>query len=280
MLGAHVSTAGGLSRAPENGRAIAAEAIQVFTRNQVQWKGRPIGKREAAAFRAALAPSGIRVVLSHGSYLVNLASPVPSLLRRSRAAFLAEMRRCHALGIRYLVFHPGAHMGAGEKAGLATVAESLDHALEQGADLDVMPLVEVTAGQGSSLGHRFEHLSEILARLRKPERVGVCLDTCHLYAAGYDIVTSRGYDRTLADLDDRVGLHRVRAMHLNDAKLGLGSRRDRHASIGEGHLGLATFRRVVRDPRLRGIPKVLETPGPLSRWEAELRLLRTLRGRA
>jgi deoxyribonuclease-4 len=277
MLGAHVSTAGGLARAPENGRAIAAEAIQVFTRNQVQWKGRPVGKREAAAFRAALATSGIRVVLSHGSYLVNLASPVRALLHRSRAAFLAEMRRCHALGIPHLIFHPGAHMGAGEEAGLATIAQSLDHVLERGAALDVMPLLEVTAGQGSTLGHRFEHLAEILARLRRPERVGVCLDTCHLYAAGYDIATPRGYDRTLAELDRHVGLRKVRAMHLNDAKLGLGSRRDRHESIGRGHLGLATFRRVVRDPRFREVPKVLETPGPLARWEAELRLLRRLR---
>jgi deoxyribonuclease-4 len=278
VLGAHVSTAGGLARAPENGRAIAAEAIQVFTRNQLQWNGRPVGKREAASFREALAGSGVAVVLSHGSYLVNLASPNRALLRRSRAAFRAEMRRCHALGIRYLVFHPGAHMGAGETAGLAAVAASLDDALAWGADLDVMPLLEVTAGQGSCLGHRFEHLAEILARVRRPDRIGVCLDTCHLFAAGYDLTTPRGYEHAFTELDRHVGLHKVRAVHLNDAKLGLNSRRDLHESIGRGRLGLATFRRLLRDERLRGVPKVLETPGPLPRWAAELRLLRKLRG--
>jgi deoxyribonuclease-4 len=277
MLGAHVPTAGGLFRAPENAKTIAAEAIQVFTRSQLRWKGRPIGKREAASFRAALASSGVKTVLAHGSYLVNLGSPVPAALRRSRAAFLADMARCHALGIRYLVFHPGAHMGAGEKAGLAAIARSLDHVLERGEALDVMPLLEVTAGQGSCLGHRFEHLTEILGAVRHPDRLGVCLDTCHLYAAGYDVATPDGYEQTLDELERRVGLARVRAIHLNDAKLGLGSRRDRHASIGKGELGLDTFRRVVRDPRLAGVPKVLETPGPIARWNEELRLLRRLR---
>jgi len=277
MLGAHVPVAGGLHRAPENGRTIAAEAIQVFTRSQLQWKARPVGKREAASFRAALASSGVKSVLAHGSYLVNLGSPFPAATRRSRAAFLADMARCHALGIRYLVFHPGAHMGAGEKAGLAAIARSLDHVLARGKALDVMPLLEVTAGQGSCVGHRFEHIAEILGALRDPDRVGVCLDTCHLYAAGYDVATPDGYEKTLEELERRVGLARVRAIHLNDAKLGLGSRRDRHASIGKGELGLDTFRRIVRDPRLRGIPKVLETPGPLARWDEELRLLRHLR---
>jgi deoxyribonuclease IV len=277
MLGAHVSTAGGLARAPESGRFLAAEAIQVFTRNKVQWRGRPVGKREAASFHTAVASSGVRAVLAHGSYLVNLGSPFPAALRRSRAAFLADMVRCHALRIPYLVFHPGAHMGAGERTGLATVARSLDHLLERGAALDVMPLLEVTAGQGSCLGHRFEHLAEILGQLRQPERVGVCLDTCHLYAAGYDIATPRGYEAMLVELDRHIGLGRVRAVHLNDSKLGLGSRRDRHESIGRGHLGLDTFRRVVRDPRLLSVPKVLETPGPISRWKSELRVLRRLR---
>jgi len=279
MLGAHVPTAGGLARAPENGRAIGARAIQIFTRNQLQWAGRPLGKKEAAEFRAAVAASGVRVVLSHGSYLVNLASPHGPSLRRSRAAFRNEMRRCHLLGIPYLVFHPGAHLGAGEAVGLANVARSLDQVLERPA-YDVMPLVEVTAGQGSCIGHRFAHLAEILDRVKSPERVGFCLDTCHLYAAGYDITTPRGYEQAFAELEKRVGLGRVRAFHLNDAKQGLGSRLDRHQSIGKGHLGLATFRRLLRDPRFRGVPMVLETPGPLARWKAELRLLRSLRGRA
>ena len=279
MLGAHVSTAGGLHNAPERGREIAAEAIQVFTRNQVQWAARPVSRREAAAFRAAVERNRIRVVLSHGSYLVNLATPDRVAYQRSRAAFLAEMRRCHALGIPYLVFHPGAHMGAGEEAGLRRVAESLNHALDRGRDLAVMPLLEVTAGQGSSVGHSFEHLARILAQLETPLRVGVCLDTCHLLAAGYDIATSRGYARTMEDLERTVGLSRVKAFHLNDAKKGLGSRLDRHESIGRGFLGAATFRRLLRDRRFRGVPMVLETPGGLPRWKKELALLRRLRGR-
>jgi deoxyribonuclease-4 len=279
MLGAHVPTAGGLARAPENGRTIGASAIQIFTRNQRQWAGRPLGGKEAAEFRGAVAASGVRIVLSHGSYLVNLASPHGPALRRSRAAFRNEMRRCHRLGIPYLVVHPGAHMGAGERVGLQNVARSLDQVLEPRA-YDVMPLLEVTAGQGSSLGHRFEQLAEILDRVKSPEGLGFCLDTCHLYAAGYDIATPRGYETVFAELDEHVGLHRVRAFHLNDAKQGLGSRLDRHQSIGKGHLGLSTFRRLLRDPRFRGLPMVLETPGPLDRWKAELRLLRSLRRRA
>ena len=279
MLGAHVPTAGGLHLAPERGRAIAAEAIQVFTRNQVQWAARAVGGREAAAFRKAVAANGIRAVLAHGSYLVNLGTPDRGARRKSRDAFVGEMRRCHALGIPRLVFHPGAHMGAGEEAGLRLVAESLNHALDCGRDLAVTPLLEVTAGQGSYLGHRFEHLAAILDRLESPGRVGVCLDTCHLLAAGYDIATPRGYARTMGELDRVVGLGRVGAFHLNDSMKGLGSRLDRHAPIGRGFLGTATFRRLLRDPRFRGVPMVLETPGPLDRWKRELALLRRLQGR-
>ena len=279
LLGAHVPTAGGLHLAPGRGREIAAEAIQVFTRNRVQWAAGPVSRAEAAGFRAAVAASGIRVVLSHGSYLVNLASPDRLVRRRSRDAFLAEMRRCHALGIPYLVFHPGAHMGAGEEAGLGHVADCLNHVLDRGRGLAVTLLLEVTAGQGSYVGHRFEHLAAILGRLERPESAGVCLDTCHLLAAGYDIASPRGYARTMTELDRVVGLGRVRAFHLNDARKGLGSRLDRHAPIGRGHLGTATFRRLLRDPRFRGVPMVLETPGPLARWKRELALLRRLRGR-
>lgn len=278
LLGAHVPVAGGLHLAPERGQAIGAEAIQVFTRNQVQWNARPVGPEEADAFRGALTPSGVRTVLAHGSYLVNLASPDQTARARSLDAFVADMQRCHVLRIPYLVFHPGAHMGAGEAAGLDTVAGSLDQALDRGRGLAVTLLLEVTAGQGSALGHRFEHLATILQRVKRPGRLGICLDTCHLFAAGYDIATPRGYARTLRDLDRLVGLDRVKAFHLNDAKAGLGSRLDRHASIGRGRLGVATFRRLLRDRRFRGLPAVLETPGPLAAWKRELELLRRLRG--
>ena len=279
LLGAHVSTSGGLLTAAAHGRAIGAEAVQIFTRNQVQWKARPVSADEAAAFRASLVDSGVRMVVSHGSYLVNLASPKADVLAKSRDAFLAEMERCDALGIPYLIFHPGAHMGEGDEAGLAAVAASLDHVLERADGLDVMPLLEVTAGQGSYVGHRFEHLASILGRVGRPERLGVCLDTCHLLAAGYDIATAAGYEETLADFDRVVGIQTIRALHLNDAKKGLGSRLDRHEAIGEGCLGLEAFRRIMNDSRFEGIPMILETPGELDGWRKEIALLRSLRTR-
>lgn len=280
IVGAHVPVTGGLARGPENGRAIGAEAIQIFTRNQMQWRARPLEQAEVDAFRASFAASGVRSVLVHGSYLVNLASPHPDALRLSRDTFFAEMQRCDALGIPYLVFHPGAHVGAGEQAGLAAVAASLDDLLDRGRGLEVMPLLEVTAGQGSCLGHTFEHLARILDRVRRPERLGICLDTCHLFAAGYDIATPRGYERTFASFERLLGLAPLKAFHLNDAKQPLGSRRDRHERVGRGHLGEETFRRLLRDPRFAGLPGVVETPGPLERWKREVRLLRRLAGRA
>jgi deoxyribonuclease-4 len=275
-IGAHVPVTGGIANGPANGAAIGAEAIQIFTRNQMQWRCQPLGEDECGAFREALVKSGVRVALSHGSYLVNLASPVPDFLARSRECFANEMERCHLLGIPYLVFHPGAHMGRGETEGLAALAESLDRLMERAEGLDVMPLLEVTAGQGTSLGHRFEHLAEILERVRAPERLGVCLDTCHLYAAGYDIATAEGYERTMKDFQRRVGLRKLKAVHLNDSKKGLGSRVDRHARSGEGALGLPSVRRIVNDRRFRGIPLVVETPGPLAEWKKEIRRLRGL----
>jgi len=279
LLGAHVPTTGGLKTASEHGRAIGADVVQIFTRNQVQWRARPIAADEAAEFKAALAGSGIRMALSHGSYLVNLASPKADVLRKSRDAFLAEMQRCHALGIPYLVFHPGAHMGAGEAAGLDAVTASLDHVLERADGVDVTPLLEVTAGQGSYVGHRFEHLAAILERARRPERLGVCLDTCHLLAAGYDIASPEGYEKTMADFTRIVGLSRLKAVHMNDAKKGLGSRLDRHEAIGKGCLGLETFRRIMNDTRFDGVPLILETPGGIDEWGKEIALLRGL-GRA
>lgn len=279
LLGAHVPTAGGLHHAPAHGRAIDATAIQVFTRNQRQWAAKPLAAEEVAAFRAALAASGVRAVMAHASYLINLASPDPTVLARGREALRAEVERCGALGIPYAVFHPGAHLGAGEEAGVRAVAGSLDDVLQASPRSTVLALVEITAGQGSCVGHRFEHLAEVLTRVRSPERVGICLDTCHLFAAGYDIATPRGYERTIAEFDRVVGLRHLRAMHLNDSRRERGSRVDRHAPIGEGHLGLATFRRLLADERLAEVPKVLETPGGLEGWRREIALLRVGRSR-
>ena len=275
-LGAHVPVTGGLFNAPARGTAIGAEAIQIFTRNQMQWACRPLGDDECVAFREALAGSAVRHVLTHGSYLVNLASPNPDFLRKSRECMVTEIERCHRLGIPHVVFHPGAHMGAGEEEGLSAIARSLDHVLERTEGLDVMPLVEATAGQGTSLGHRFEHLAGIFDRVRAPERLGVCLDTCHVYAAGYDLATPEGYEETLRAFARVVGLDKLKAVHLNDSRRERGSRVDRHARAGEGLMGLDTFARILNDRRFRGLPLVVETPGPLAEWKKEIARLRAL----
>jgi deoxyribonuclease-4 len=279
LLGAHVPTSGGVAMAPGNGRTIEATAIQIFTRSQRQWKAKPMSREESGAFRSALGGSGVKAVLSHASYLINLSSVVPQFLALSRKTLAEELRRCHALGIPHAVVHPGAHMGAGDKQGLAAVARSLDDVLRRTRGSSAGPLLEVTAGQGSCLGHSFEQVAEILARLKDPRRVGVCLDTCHLFAAGYDITTESGYEQTLERFDKVVGLRKLKAIHLNDSQKPLGSRVDRHAHIGEGFLGLATFARFLNDPRLARVPMVVETPGPIEVWKKEIALLRALAGR-
>jgi deoxyribonuclease-4 len=276
LLGAHVPTTGGVPQAPWNGRTIAATAIQIFTRNQRQWACKPLGRGEAAAFREALAGSGVRAVLSHASYLINLASVVPDFLEKSRAALVEEIRRCHRLGIPHTIVHPGAHMGTGEKAGLDAVARSLDHVLRRTRGQEVMPLLEITAGQGSCLAHSFEQLAGILDRVKEPERLGVCLDTCHMNASGYDIVSAEGYERTMESFARIVGLRKLKAIHLNDARSARGSRLDRHERAGRGQLGLPAFRRILNDPRFFGVPMVVETPGPLEEWKKEIELLRGL----
>jgi deoxyribonuclease-4 len=246
--------------APGNGRSIEATAIQIFTRSQRQWKAKPMSRQESGAFRRALGGSGVKAVLSHASYLINLSSVVPQFLALSRKTLAEELRRCHALGIPHAVVHPGAHMGAGEKQGLAAVARSLDDVLRRTRGSSAGPLLEVTAGQGSCLGHSFEQVAEILARVKDPRRVGVCLDTCHLFAAGYDITTERGYEQTLERFDRVVGLRKLKAIHLNDSQKPLGSRVDRHEHVGDGCLGLEPFRRIVNDRRFSGLPMLLETP--------------------
>jgi deoxyribonuclease-4 len=275
-LGAHVPITGGVFNAPGHGQAIGAEAIQIFTRNQMQWACRPLGVEEAAKFREAVAKSGVRRVLTHGSYLMNLASPNREFLAKSRDCLVTEIERCHLLGIPYVVLHPGAHMGQGEDEGLSAIARSLDAVLERTEGKDVMPLLEVTAGQGTCLGYRFEHLAAIFDRVREPDRVGVCIDTCHLYAAGYDLASPQGYERTLRDFARIVGMRKLKAIHLNDSKRERGSRVDRHARAGEGVMGLETFARIVNDRRFRGLPLVVETPGPLAEWKKEIARLRAL----
>ncbi len=251
-----MSIAGGVDRALERGASVGCDAIQIFLKNNMQWAGRKLLPAEVDRFRAQR-----RVpVFAHSTYLINLAATNRSFHRRSIAALIDEVERAAALGVPFIVMHPGAHMGAGEAAGLKKIARSLDAVFRATPRARVRIALETTAGQGTNLGYRFEHLAEIYQRVRKPMRLAVCVDTCHLFAAGYDIRTPRRYRQTMRELDRLVGCRQVVAFHLNDSKMPLGSRVDRHAHIGKGKIGLAGFRHVLRDRRWRRLPMVLETP--------------------
>jgi deoxyribonuclease IV len=275
LLGAHVSIVGGIQHAPSRAKAIGATAMQVFTKMAQRWAERVCLDEECAAFRAALAATDVRSTMAHDSYLINLASPDPVLRRRSIESFVAELRRCEALGLDTLVSHPGNHMGDRE-SGMARNAEAIIEVFERVPGRCVLAL-ESTAGSGTSLGATFEELARIIELIPEPHRsrVGVCVDTCHLYAAGYDLV--KEFDGVWRRFDDVLGRPRLRAMHLNDSKTALGSRRDRHELIGEGTLGPAPFRRIVRDDRFRAVPKVIETPKLNDATKTDRRMLRRLR---
>jgi len=265
-----MSIAGGVDLAIERGVSIGCEAVQIFLKNATQWRGRNISGTEARRFRDLRKCSGNVPVFAHASYLINLGVENP----RSVAALVDEIERADLLGVPFIVLHPGSHLGAGETAGLTCVARNLDEVFAATASSKVRIALETTAGQGSCLGHRFEHLAEIIRRVEQPKRLAVCVDTCHLFAAGYDIRTRGGYEMVMKQLD---GLPVV-AFHLNDSKKPFGSRVDRHEHIGKGFLGLEAFRCVLRDARWRGLPMVLETPkGEDMREDVEnLRVLRSL----
>lgn len=280
-LGAHVSVAGGMATSIERATALGCTAIQVFVKNASQWKGREVAEEEAAAFRAAHAASPVGPLVAHASYLINLCTTDPALLDRSREALADELSRCARLGVGGLVLHPGAHLGAGEEAGIDCVAASLDAVFsavpESPGEPPVRVLLENTAGQGSCLGYRLEHLEGIRARVSAPHRVGICVDTCHAFAAGYAIHDPAGYADFIAELEERIGLDALGCLHLNDSVRPFNSRRDRHAHIGEGEIGLRAFARFLHDPRLRDVPMVVETE-PGDDMEGHRRDLETLRG--
>jgi len=254
-----MSVAGGVSRAVERARLHGCEALQVFTKNASQWKGKPLDPLEIAAFRKAIAAADITPVVSHASYLINLATTAPGLRDQSAAAFADELDRADALGLLGVVVHPGTCTAGTEEDALRLIAESIRAAIAARPRRRTMVLLEHTAGQGRTVGHRFEHLATILEHLDGSPRVGVCLDTCHLIASGYDIVTEQGYRETFAAFDRSVGLDRLKAFHGNDSKKPCGSRVDRHEHIGDGCLGLEPFRRLLHDPRFTTLPILIET---------------------
>ncbi|HXZ44315.1 MAG TPA: deoxyribonuclease IV [archaeon] len=276
-LGSHMSIAGGLDKALLRGEQVGCDTIQIFTKSNKQWRAKRLTDQEVKAFKANLAATGIGPVVAHDCYLVNLAAPRRAMWKKSVAAFRIELERAERLGIPFLVTHPGSHAGAGEAEGVCRVAEAVNelHTSLPGARVRI--LLETTAGQGSSLGSRFEQLAAILTKIEQAARVGICLDTCHVFAAGYNIRTPDGYQRTLQELDACLGLERLGAIHLNDSKGGLGCQVDRHEHIGEGRLGLAPFRRLVNDPRLRRVPMILETPKDDDYITADRRNLARLR---
>jgi deoxyribonuclease-4 len=259
-LGAHHSIAGGTPRAVERGLATGCRAIQIFVKNNSRWVGKTIEDAEAKEFRTSARKASFTHVAAHASYLVNLASPSADLRAQSIAALVDEVNRCARLGVPDLVLHPGSHGGAGEAAGVARIAASLDETLARTAGARVRILLETAAGQGNCVGHTFEHLRDILGAMRRPRRMGVCLDTCHVHAAGYDVVSRRGWEDTIAAFDRTVGLNRLAAIHVNDSKRPRGSRVDRHEHIGQGSIGEAGFRNLLADARLSALPKFLETP--------------------
>lgn len=274
LIGAHTSASGGAFNALIEGSEIGATTIQFFTSNQKQWNGRSISQKELEKFAQLRQETEIDLLMSHAGYLINLGSPDPTLLKKSRNAFKEEIERCQLLNVQYLNFHPGAYTTGSEEECMETIIESLlelEPLLNKG---DTTLLLETTAGQGTCVGHRFEQLHALLQGVKHAIPIGVCIDTCHIFAAGYDITSDKAWKKTLADFDHTIGLRHLKAFHLNDSKQPLGSRKDRHANLGEGCIGLECFKFLMRDPRVQTLPKYLETPDGKVRWKEEIALLR------
>ncbi|MGH7831944.1 MAG: deoxyribonuclease IV [Candidatus Binatia bacterium] len=278
LLGAHMSIAGGVDKSLLEGKRVDCDVIQIFTKSSRQWASQPYGKEEIESFFHNQKETGIVMVVAHDSYLLNLGSPDESLRKKSIRAFIEEVERCETLSIPYLIAHPGAHTGAGEEIGIKTIGRSLDEVHTSCPGYNVKVALEITAGQGSCLGYRFEQIRSMIDATRENERLRVCFDTEHAFAAGYDIRTKEGYETTFGEFDERIGLQLLAAFHLNDSKKEFHSKVDRHEHIGKGHIGLEAFRLLMNDERFRGIPMCLETPKgrELKEDRENLTLLRSL----
>jgi len=276
-LGAHMSAAGGVDLAITRAAALSMESCQLFTKNANQWNAKPLDPAVVERFQIQKESAGVANLVAHDSYLINVGSPDDANWEKSRNALLIELERCDLLGVPYLVSHPGAHMQSGEEAAIARVAEAINRINDARPGGETSLLIETTAGQGTTLGRTFEEIACIIDKVEDKDRIGVCLDTCHIFVAGYDIRDAETYEATTSAFDEVIGLSWLKVIHLNDAKKGLGSRVDRHTHIGEGELGLEPFRLLMNDPRFDGIPGVLETPKGDDDTE-DARNLATLRG--
>ncbi|OGU54463.1 MAG: deoxyribonuclease IV [Ignavibacteria bacterium RBG_13_36_8] len=260
LIGAHTSISGGVATSVDRAVQLKFTAMQIFTKNNNQWYAKHLDEKEIESFKTKLSKSNIKFVQAHDSYLINLCAKDKVLLEKSRKSFIDELIRCEQLGILFLNFHPGAHGGQGEKEGLKIIAESINIAHEKTSNSRVSTMLETTAGQGTSLGYRFEHLAEIIDMVEDKSRMTVCIDTAHIYAAGYDLHDPKNYKRVIKEFDDIIGSDRLKAFHINDSKKELGSRVDRHEHIGKGFIGKEGFSNIMNDKKLVNIPKILETP--------------------
>ena len=273
-----MSIAGGFEKSVERGLRVGCDTMQIFSKSNNQWEAAPITEEQAARFRQAVKASGIGPVFSHTAYLINVGSPDSQTQQKSVKALQVEVERATALGLSFVVLHPGSHKETGEEACLKKIAGSVAEVVKATAGSPVKVLYEIAAGQGSCVGHRFEHLATLLKLTGHPDRVGICLDTCHLFAAGYDIRTPAAYKKTFEEFDRIVGIQRVEAIHLNDSKKELGSRVDRHEQIGQGQIGLEAFRCLMNDKRFSHLPMVLETPKDDETMAEDVINLKILRG--
>jgi len=279
ILGAHMSIAGGYWKAIRAGAEVACDCVQIFTKNNNQWRAKPIAPDDVSLFKDKLVETGIKHTLSHASYLINLASPKPELLAKSIDAMVVELQRADMLGVPYVVFHPGSFTTSTEEEGLEKIANSLNEILKQTSDLAAYPLLENTAGQGSNLGWKFEHLGEIIRNIDDDSRIGVCIDTCHTFAAGHALGTEEEYKTTIESMKKGFGIKRIKAFHLNDSKKPFASRKDRHEHIGEGEMGIEPFRNLLNDKRFSKLPMYLETEkGDRDGQDFDAMNLKVLRG--
>ena len=275
-LGAHTSISGGVFNAIKEGQEIGADVVQIFSKNQRQWTARSYSEEELEEYFRLQKETGIYPAMVHDSYLINLASPKKETLKKSHAAFIDELQRTSTLKISYLVTHPGSHTGSGEADGVRQIGESLKQCWETAEVSDVIILLETTAGQGTNLGYTFEQLRDMIAFSGIEEHLGVCIDTCHIFAAGYDIRTAEGWEKTIEEFDRVIGLPTLKAFYLNDSLKEFGSRKDRHERIGQGEIGSEAFKSILNDPRINQLPMILEIPGGLEAYREDLTLLRNL----